>query len=78
MGNTVHPIQPAPSQQATTSGHDEFRRLFTPYNSANNSNLVHQPRSAVNVILGGKNVLLSHTIYMDTIFFVWQMPQVAC
>ena len=31
MGNTVRPIQPASSQQATTSSHDEFRRLFAPY-----------------------------------------------
>ena len=48
MGNTVRPIQPAPSQQATTSrprasSHDEFRRLFAPYNRANNSSLVQQP-----------------------------------
>jgi hypothetical protein len=48
MGNTVRPIQPAPSQQATTSRprastHDEFRRLFAPYNRANNSSLVQQP-----------------------------------
>jgi hypothetical protein len=28
-------------------------------------------RSAVNVIFGGKNVLLSHTIYVDTQFFLF-------
>jgi hypothetical protein len=39
MGNTVRPIQPAPSQQATTSSHDEFRQLFALYNRS----LVHQP-----------------------------------
>ena len=37
MGNTVRPIQPAPSQQATISSHDEYRANNS---RANNTTIV--------------------------------------
>jgi hypothetical protein len=41
------------------------------------ASFIHLRRSAVEVILGDKRVLLSHKIRGYTIFFVWQTPQVA-
>ena len=74
MGNTVRPIQPAPIQQATsptTSSHDESRRLFRSPRTIGltiAASFINLRRSAVEVILGDKRVLLR---YVDTQFFLF-------